>query len=143
MTEYDNPLVTRYASRPMVELWGPQRKHSTWRRLWLALAESLAELGLTAADGLSPRVRPEQLAELRDHLDDIDFARATFHEKRLRHDVMAHIHTLGVVAPEQSQEARLRAGRALRPAELQPRNPPLDFLKIGDEVVTPERRTFA
>jgi adenylosuccinate lyase len=96
---YDNPLITRYAGRAMVELWGPQRKHSTWRRLWLALAEAEHELGLPAADGVSPRITPEQLAELRAHLDDIDFAHAAEHEKRLRHDVMAHIHTLGEVAP--------------------------------------------
>jgi adenylosuccinate lyase len=96
---YDNPLITRYAGRAMVELWGPQRKHSTWRRLWLALAEAEHELGLPAADGVSPRITPEQLGELRAHLDDIDFARAAEHEKRLRHDVMAHIHTLGEVAP--------------------------------------------
>src|SRR5438105_48345 len=96
---YDNPLITRYASREMVELWGPQRKHSTWRRLWLALAESQSELGLTAADGVTLRIRTEQLAELRNHLDDIDFAAAAGHEKRLRHDVMAHIHTLAEVAP--------------------------------------------
>src|SRR2546421_137889 len=52
---YDNPLITRYADRPMVELWGPQRKHSTWRRLWLALAEAEHELGLKAHDGATPR----------------------------------------------------------------------------------------
>lgn len=96
---YDNPLITRYASMPMVELWGPQRKHSTWRRLWLALAEAQHELGMTAADGQTPRISAGQLAELRSHLDDIDFPRAAEHERRLRHDVMAHIHTLGEVAP--------------------------------------------
>src|SRR5437764_6095090 len=95
---YDNPLLTRYASRPMAELWGPQRKHSTWRRLWLALAEAQHDLGLAADDG-TPRITPEQLAELRAHLDDIDFDRAAYYERRLRHDVMAHIHTLGEVAP--------------------------------------------
>src|SRR5436190_22989710 len=86
---YDNPLITRYASREMVELWGPQRKHSTWRRLWLALAEAQSELGLLAADGKTPRIRAEQLAELRSHLDDIDFTAASGYEKRFRHDVMA------------------------------------------------------
>jgi adenylosuccinate lyase len=96
---YDNPLITRYAGRPMVELWGPQRKHSTWRRLWLALAEAQHELGLPADDGVTPRITPEQLAALRAHLDDVDFDRAAEHERRLRHDVMAHIHTLGEVAP--------------------------------------------
>ncbi len=96
---YDNPLITRYAGRPMVELWGPQRKHSTWRRLWLALAEAEHELGLTTDDGVTPRITAEQLGELRNHLDDIDFGRAAEHEQHLRHDVMAHIHTLGEVAP--------------------------------------------
>ena len=51
---YDNPLVTRYASREMAELWGPQRKFSTWRRLWVALAEAEHELGLLADDGRTP-----------------------------------------------------------------------------------------
>jgi adenylosuccinate lyase len=96
---YDNPLVTRYASRPMAELWGPRRKFSTWRRLWLALAEAQYELGLPAADGTSARIRPEQLADMRNHLDDIDFARAAAHEQRLRHDVMSHIETFQEAAP--------------------------------------------
>ncbi len=96
---YDNPLVTRYASREMAELWGPQRKFSTWRRLWVALAEAEQELGLLTDAGDAPRIRPEQVAELRAHVDDIDFARAAQHERRLRHDVMAHIHTYGEAAP--------------------------------------------
>ena len=96
---YDNPLVTRYASKSMAQRWGHQRKHRTWRQLWLALAEAERDLGLTGDDGKSPRISAEQIAELRAHLDDIDFERAEYHEKRLRHDVMAHIHTLGEVAP--------------------------------------------
>src|SRR5215813_3726991 len=83
---YDNPLVGRYASPEMGRLWGPQRKFSTWRRLWLALAEAQHELGLLAADGRTPRISPAQLAEMRSHLEDIDFAAANRHEKRLRHD---------------------------------------------------------
>src|SRR5437660_7603976 len=98
-TLYDNPLITRYAGRQMAELWGPQRKFSTWRRLWLALAEAEYELGLTGDDGRTPRIRPDQLDQLRAHLDDIDFARAAEHERRLRHDVMAHIHALAEAAP--------------------------------------------
>ena len=96
---YDNPLIGRYASKAMSERWGPSRKFRTWRRLWLWLAESEAELGLLADDGKSPRIRPDQIAELRAHLDDIDLDRAAAHEKRLRHDVMAHIHALKDVAP--------------------------------------------
>jgi adenylosuccinate lyase len=96
---YDNPLVTRYASREMAALWGPRRKFSTWRRLWVALAEAEHELGLLSDDGRTPRITASQLAELRAHADDIDFARADAHERRLRHDVMAHIHAYGESAP--------------------------------------------
>jgi adenylosuccinate lyase len=98
-TTYDNPLVSRYASRDMAELWGPQRKFSTWRRLWLALAEAQHELGLLAEDGSTPRISSTQLAELRGHLDHIDFARADAYERRLRHDVMAHIQTFAEACP--------------------------------------------
>lgn len=106
---YDNPLIARYAGREMSELWGPLRKFRTWRRLWLALAEAEAELGLTAEDGVTPRITEAHLAELRAHLDDIDLARAAGHEKRLRHDVMAHIHTLGDVAPKAREIVHLGA----------------------------------
>src|SRR5579875_77877 len=97
---YDNPLVTRYASREMAELWGAQRKFSTWRRLWVALAEAEHELGLLADDGVTPRITPAQIEQLRAHVDDIDFARAEEHERRRRHDVMAHIDAYGEVCPD-------------------------------------------
>ncbi len=97
---YDNPLIARYAGASMSERWGPQRKFRTWRRLWLALAEAEHELGLMSADGKTPRITAGQLWELKAHLDDIDFDRAAFWEKQLRHDVMAHVHTLGEVAPD-------------------------------------------
>ena len=90
-TGYQSPLSGRYASPQMQEIWSQQRKIGTWRRLWLALAESEQELGLDITD--------EQVAELRDHLDDIDFEAAAAYEKDLRHDVMAHIHVLGDIAP--------------------------------------------
>ncbi len=96
---YDNPLIGRYASKEMAERWGPLRKFRTWRRLWLALAEAQAELGLLADDGVSPRITPAKIAELKAHLDDINLKRAAEHEKRLRHDVMAHIETLKDAAP--------------------------------------------
>ena len=95
---YDNPLIGRYASKEMSERWGPLRKFRTWRRLWLALAEAQSELKMTAEGG-EPRIKLDQLVELRKHLDDIDLKRAAEYEKQLRHDVMAHIHTLGDVAP--------------------------------------------
>ena len=66
-TQYDNPLIARYASPRMSEIWSPQRKFSTWRRLWVALAEAEAELGLAVTAG--------QIAELKAHLDDIDSRR--------------------------------------------------------------------
>ena len=89
--QYDNPLIGRYASPEMSRLWSPQRKFSTWRRLWIALAEAEAELGLPITD--------QQIDELRRHVDDIDFDAARRHEKRLRHDVMAHVHAYGDVCP--------------------------------------------
>lgn len=88
---YENPLITRYASREMAALWSAQTKHSTWRKLWIALAECQQELGLRISDA--------QLNEMRAHVDDIDFAAAEKYENELRHDVMAHIHTWGDQCP--------------------------------------------
>jgi len=89
---YDNPLITRYASQAMLRLWSPRRKFSTWRRLWVALAEAEAELGLP--------ITAAQIEQLRAHVDDIDFAAADQYERRLRHDVMAHVHAYGDVCPD-------------------------------------------
>jgi adenylosuccinate lyase len=75
----------------MRRLFGAQRKFSTWRRLWLTLATAQKQLGLPISDA--------QLAEMRAHLDDIDWDAAATHERRLRHDVMAHVHTLGDACP--------------------------------------------
>ncbi len=91
MHHYENPLITRYASDEMSRLFSPQHKHSTWRRLWVALAEAEAELGLS--------VTPAQIAELKAHVDDIDFDVAAKYEKQLRHDVMAHVHAYGDQCP--------------------------------------------
>lgn len=88
---YENPLISRYASAEMSSLWSEQRKFSTWRRLWVILAEAEQQLGLP--------ISAEQLAELRSKVDDIDFAAAAKYEKKLRHDVMAHVHTYGDVCP--------------------------------------------
>lgn len=88
---YDNPLISRYASRDMCRLWGEQRKFSTWRRLWVILAEAEKELGLPITD--------QQIAELKAHTDDVDFAAAAAYEEKLRHDVMAHVHAYGDVCP--------------------------------------------
>jgi adenylosuccinate lyase len=88
---YDNPLISRYASREMAALWSGQRKFGTWRRLWVWLAEAEAELGLP--------VTKEQIAELKSAVDAIDFEAAGRYERKLRHDVMAHVHAYGDVCP--------------------------------------------
>src|SRR5262249_45900641 len=88
---YDNPLVARYASRGMARLWSDQKKFTTWRRLWVALAEAQRGLGLDISQA--------QVDELNRVVDTIDFAAASAHERRLRHDVMAHVHALGDIAP--------------------------------------------
>jgi len=88
---YQSPLSQRYASPAMQVLWGDRRRIGLWRRLWLALMEAEQELGL--------EIPSAALAEVRAHLDDADLERAAEHEKRLRHDVMAHIHHLGEQAP--------------------------------------------
>jgi adenylosuccinate lyase len=89
---YVNPLVERYASRDMSWLFSPQYKFQTWRRLWVALAEAEAEVGLA--------ISQEQIAELRAHIEDINFAVAEAQEKKLRHDVMAHIYAYGEQCPK-------------------------------------------
>ena len=89
---YQNPLTTRYAGDEMTYNWSPQKKHSTWRRLWLALARAEKELGLDISD--------EQINEMEAHIDDIDFEEAKQKEKELRHDVMSHIHTFGTCCPK-------------------------------------------
>lgn len=90
-SQYQNPLVERYASRQMSRIFSDRAKFGTWRRIWLALAESQAELGLA--------ISGEQLEQMRGHLDDIDFDAASAEERRRRHDVMAHVHAFGLAAP--------------------------------------------
>ena len=89
---YENPLCGRYADEEMKRQFSDDNKFSTWRRLWLALAESEQELGLNISD--------EQLEEMRAHIDDIDYAAAAAHEHEVRHDVMAHVLTFGECCPK-------------------------------------------
>ncbi len=89
---YSNPLISRYASREMARLWSPQRRIATWRRMWVALAESEKELGLNISD--------EQINQLKANIDNIDFEAAAGYERDLRHDVMAHVHAYGDVCPD-------------------------------------------
>ncbi len=90
-TVYQSPLVARNASAEMAELFSPRRRALTWRRIWLALAESQRELGLP--------ISASQVRALRAAVDRIDFAAARKHESRLRHDVMAHLHAFADKAP--------------------------------------------
>lgn len=89
---YVNPLCTRYAGRTMQHIYSDDNKFSTWRRLWVALAESEQELGLPITD--------EQIRELRAHITDIDYDYAAAREHEVRHDVMAHVLTYGACCPE-------------------------------------------
>ena len=88
---YVSPLVERNASKEMAELFGAQKKFSTWRRLWLELAKAQKKLGLDD-------IKQSHIKQMARHLDDIDFKRAARYEKQFRHDVMAHIYAFGDVA---------------------------------------------
>lgn len=88
---YKSPLCSRYASRDMQRLFSEDTKFRTWRKLWIALAETEQELGLPITD--------EQIAELRAHADDINYETAAQREKEVRHDVMAHVYAYGQQCP--------------------------------------------
>jgi adenylosuccinate lyase len=88
---YESPLGARYASDAMVRLWSPAHRAGLWRRLWLALAEIERDLGAAIPD--------EAMAQMRAHLDDADLEQVSRLERRLRHDVVAHIHHFGEQAP--------------------------------------------
>lgn len=99
--QFENPLAGRYASKAMTRIFSTVHRFRVWRRLWLALAESEAELGLPIPE--------EALAELREHLDDVDLARQAAFEKELRHDVMAQVHVLKELCPKAGRVIHLGA----------------------------------
>ena len=88
---YQTPLNTRYSSKEMQFNFSDRKKFSTWRQLWLWLAESEAELGL--------EISSAQLEEMKENINNIDFQEAAEQERKVRHDVMAHVHTFGLAAP--------------------------------------------
>ena len=96
---YESPLASRYASKEMLYIFSPDKKFSTWRRLWIALARAEMELGLTNEDG-TPTITQDMIDEMEAHVTDIDYEMATQEEKKLRHDVMAHVHTFGYQCPK-------------------------------------------
>ncbi len=89
---YTSPLSERYASKEMQYIFSPEKKFRTWRRLWIALAETEKELGLNITE--------EQIEELKAHKDDINFEVAKAREKEVRHDVMSHVYAYGVQCPK-------------------------------------------
>jgi len=89
---YESPLNSRYASKEMQYIFSPDKKFRTWRLLWIALAESEKELGLDITD--------EQIEELKAHKDEINYELAAEEEKKVRHDVMAHVHAYGAQCPK-------------------------------------------
>ena len=89
--KYVSPLCERYADEKMQKIFSPDNRYSTWRKLWVALAESEQELGLNITD--------EQIAEMKSHIYDIDYEKEAEYERQLRHDVMAHIYTYGDSCP--------------------------------------------
>ncbi|KFC20295.1 adenylosuccinate lyase [Chryseobacterium sp. FH1] len=91
MNSYKNPLEERYSSEEMLFNFSHNNKFRTWRKLWIALAEIEKDLGLEITD--------EQIAELKANAENIDYDKAAEYEKKFRHDVMAHVHTYGDVAP--------------------------------------------
>lgn len=89
---YQSPLSGRYASREMQYLFSPDKKFKTWRKLWIALAETEKELGLPITE--------EQIEELKAHAEDINYEVAEAREKEVRHDVMSHVYAYGVQCPK-------------------------------------------
>ena len=89
---YDSPLSGRYASKEMQYIFSQDKKFTTWRRLWIALAEAERELGLNITE--------EQIAELKEHVNDINYDVAVAREKEVRHDVMSHVYAYGVQCPK-------------------------------------------
>ncbi|OLU46773.1 adenylosuccinate lyase [Faecalibaculum rodentium] len=89
---WSSPLSARYASRPMQELFSDDKKFRTWRRLWIALAEAEQELGLDITD--------VQIAQLREHAEDINYDVAKAREAKVRHDVMSHVYAYGQQCPD-------------------------------------------
>ena len=97
--KYESPLCERYASKEMQYIFSPDMKFKTWRKLWIALAETEKELGLKDENG-NPRITDEQIEELKAHADDINYDVAREREKLVRHDVMSHVYAYGVQCPK-------------------------------------------
>ena len=96
---YISPLSERYASKEMQYIFSENKKFSTWRRLWIALAETEMELGLKGEDG-QPVITQDMIDEMKAHIEDIDYEVARAREKEVRHDVMSHVYAFGKQCPK-------------------------------------------
>ena len=90
--KYESPLSSRYASEYMLKLFSSDTRYQTWRRLWVSLAKTEMKLGLP--------ITKEQIAELEEHIEDIDYNVVSQREREVRHDVMAHVYAYGKEAPK-------------------------------------------
>ena len=122
---YQTPLNTRYSSKEMQFNFSDQKKFSTWRQLWLYLAQAEQQLGL--------EITNEQLKEMEENLNKIDFKLAAEEEKKVRHDVMAHVHTFGVACPKAAPIIHLGATSCYVGD-----NADLIMLKDGLEILLPK-----
>ena len=95
---YISPLSERYASKEMQYIFSQDKKFSTWRRLWIALAETEMELGLSQ-DG-KPVITQDMIDEMKEHIEDINYDVAVAREKEVRHDVMSHVYAYGKQCPK-------------------------------------------
>ena len=101
-TNYTSALSERYPSKEMQYIFSPEMKFRTWRRLWIALAESEMELGLP--------ITQEQIDQLKVHKDDINYDVAKAREKEVRHDVMSHVYAYGCQCPDAKGIIHLASG---------------------------------
>ena len=106
--KYVSPLSERYASKEMQFIFSPDMKFRTWRKLWIALAETEQELGLKDSEG-NPRITDEQIAELKAHAEDVNYDVAKAIEKEVRHDVMSHVRAYGQQCPGAAEIIHLGA----------------------------------
>ncbi|MCM1367389.1 MAG: adenylosuccinate lyase [Roseburia sp.] len=134
---YENPLITRYADRKTAEIFSDDYKFKLWRKLWIALAESEKELGLNITD--------EQIAQMKEFAEDINYEFAEREEKIVRHDVMAHVHAFGEQAPKAKPIIHLGATSCFVTdnAELIQIYDALEIVRVKLLTVMDKLRTFA
>jgi len=134
---YVTPLSTRYASKEMNEVWSANSKYGTWRKLWVALAEAEKELGIDITD--------EQINEMREHINDIDYEVVKKREAECRHDVMAHVYEFGTKCPSAKGIIHLGATSCFVTdnADIILMNEALDIIKEKLVLVIRNLRNFA